>query len=166
MPDDRKTCAEEITIRVKDGTYPPGEWLPSLQKIADDLGVSRGTVERTLPVLAAEGVITHVKGSGYHPGERPDHVPRRRRRTAAQRRYESGRSEVEISALLNDPYVTVIDVAKFLRVSKMTVYRAAKAGRIPGVVRITERTIRLPSEGVRVFLRDSSVCYPIDERRG
>jgi excisionase family DNA binding protein len=109
-----------------------------------------------LAFLASEGVITHVTGTGYHHGEQPDHPPRRKRRAAAQRRYETGRSEQEISALLGNPYITVRELARFMRVSKMTVYRAINDGRIPGVVRLSPRMVRLPSAGVRVYIAECS----------
>lgn len=148
------TCADEITIRIKDGAYPPGEWLPSFQRISDDLNFGRATVERALAYLASEGIITHVTGNGYHHGEQPDHPPGRKRRTAVRRRYEPGRSEADISALLGNPYITVMELARFLKVSKMTVYRAINEGRIPGVVRLSPRMVRLPSAGVRVYIAE------------
>lgn len=40
-------------------------------------------------------------------------------------------------------YYTVAEVAARLRISKMTVYRLAHAGRLPGAIVIGNRTIRV-----------------------
>jgi excisionase family DNA binding protein len=152
MSDKWVTCADEITIRIKDGRYPAGQWLPSLQRLADDLGVSRGPVTEALTHLREQGVIIHVKGKGYHPdGEPPRGEPPRKRRAVTQRTPD------EVSSLLTVPYVTVTELASALRVSKMTVHRAIKAGLITGVVRVSARTIRIPPDGVRGFIADCCV---------
>jgi excisionase family DNA binding protein len=78
-------------------------------------------------------------------GKQPEHVPPRQRREVRQ----SDRPEDEISALIKKPNITATDLAKFLRVSKMTVHRAIKEGSITGVIHIIGRTIRLPSWDVR-----------------
>lgn len=147
-----KACAEEIAARLADGRYPPGEWLPSLQVISDDSGFSRGTVERALPALAGEGLICHVPGKGHHPaaGGEPGHAPRRRRRGASA----AGPGGAVPADLLSRPYITPTELAAYLRVSKMTVYRAIENGRIPGALRVSPTAIRLPSDGVRAFIED------------
>ncbi len=40
--------------RIADGTYPPNSQLPPMDDIAEDLGVSRGTVAAVLRKLAAD----------------------------------------------------------------------------------------------------------------
>jgi DNA-binding transcriptional regulator YhcF (GntR family) len=47
-----------------DGTYPLRSFLPSQRDLAEDLGVSRDTVQRTLRELADEGWIESRQGSG------------------------------------------------------------------------------------------------------
>ena len=128
MSDQWMTCADEITIRIKDGAYPPGEWLPSFQRISDDLNFGRATVQRALAYLASEGIITHVTGNGYHHGEQPDHPQAVRGGLRCDAGMSRDGRKLTYSALLGNPYITVMELARFLKVSKMTVYRAINEG--------------------------------------
>jgi excisionase family DNA binding protein len=56
--------------------------------------------------------------------------------------------------LLENPWISPSGLARFLAVSRMTVYRAVQDERIKGAVRIAKATIRLRSEGVREWLRN------------
>ncbi|CAM5721981.1 PLP-dependent aminotransferase family protein OS=Streptomyces alboniger OX=132473 GN=CP975_21635 PE=3 SV=1 [Streptomyces alboniger] len=47
-----------------DGTYPLRSFLPSQRDLAEELGVSRNTVQRALRELASEGWIESRQGSG------------------------------------------------------------------------------------------------------
>jgi excisionase family DNA binding protein len=47
------------------------------------------------------------------------------------------------------PYVTVAELAAATRISRNTIYRLIHAGQIPGTVRITPRTLRIPASAAR-----------------
>lgn len=56
----------------------------------------------------------------------------------------------------DDLFWTVAEIAERLRVSKMTVYRLAEQGEIPGTIRVG-RSYRIPDSGVQAYLRDSQI---------
>ena len=59
-----QTLIEYITGMVNDGTYQPGEKLPSENDLSNQLGISRQTVRKALSLLEEEGVVRRVRGSG------------------------------------------------------------------------------------------------------
>ncbi|MEV5733868.1 GntR family transcriptional regulator [Streptomyces sp. NPDC052292] len=56
--------ASELRSRMTDGRYPLRSFLPSERDLAEELGVSRDTVQRALRELADEGWIESRQGSG------------------------------------------------------------------------------------------------------
>ncbi|MGW0334572.1 winged helix-turn-helix domain-containing protein [Streptomyces sp. NPDC003011] len=56
--------ADELRGRMTDGTYPVRSFLPSQRDLAEELEVSRDTVQRALRELASEGWIESRQGSG------------------------------------------------------------------------------------------------------
>lgn len=82
--------AETITGRIADGTYRPGDALPSEAALAGEFGVTRPTVRQGLAELRATRAITVVNGRGAFvsdPAERrearPDAAALRRERDTA-----------------------------------------------------------------------------------
>jgi GntR family trehalose operon transcriptional repressor len=55
---------EDIKKQILDGTYPPGEKLPSENDFCRMYQTSRGTVRRALDLLAKEGLVNSVHGKG------------------------------------------------------------------------------------------------------
>lgn len=55
---------ELLTRRISSGSLGPGAALPSEFQIADELGVSQGTVRKALDALAAERLVVRVQGKG------------------------------------------------------------------------------------------------------
>ena len=55
-------------------------------------------------------------------------------------------------------YLTVVEVAAMLRVSRATVYRLVHAGRLPGM-RIG-RSVRIPRDAVENYIRDAAIGGP------
>ncbi|WP_314223788.1 winged helix-turn-helix domain-containing protein [Streptomyces zaehneri] len=56
--------ADELRARITGGTYPLRSFLPSQRDLAEELGVSRDTVQRVLRELVSEGWIQSRRGSG------------------------------------------------------------------------------------------------------
>jgi GntR family transcriptional regulator len=56
--------AELLSQRIDDGTYPPGSAFPSEDKLADELGVSRPTVNRAVGLLRMAGLVKVKRGAG------------------------------------------------------------------------------------------------------
>jgi DNA-binding transcriptional regulator YhcF (GntR family) len=59
-----RRVADELRGRMTDGTYPLGSFLPSQRDLAEELAVSRSTVQRALRELVNEGWIESRQGSG------------------------------------------------------------------------------------------------------
>jgi len=55
------------------GQWRPGEMLPSEFQLADQFGVSQGTVRKALDELAAENVLVRRQGRGTFVAEHDDH---------------------------------------------------------------------------------------------
>lgn len=53
-----------IAASISDGTYQPGDRLPSEARLADELGVNRLTVRRAIEELARAGAVESRQGSG------------------------------------------------------------------------------------------------------
>ena len=56
--------AEQLRGQIADGQYPLGGRIPTENELAETLGVSRPTVRQALDLLAREGRLVRVKGSG------------------------------------------------------------------------------------------------------
>jgi DNA-binding GntR family transcriptional regulator len=69
-PDDSRPpyrqLADALRKEIQDGQQGPGEKLPSHQVMADEFGVSIGTVKRALGLLQTEGLIVTRQGQGAY----------------------------------------------------------------------------------------------------
>lgn len=61
--------AEHIRERIASGEYPVGTQIPTENELAAQLGASRPTVRQALGLLAREGLLTRVQGSGTFVSE-------------------------------------------------------------------------------------------------
>ncbi len=57
---------QAIAASIADGTYGPGDKLPSEARLAEDLGVNRLTVRRAIEELARAGAVESRQGSGTY----------------------------------------------------------------------------------------------------
>lgn len=66
-----KQVVEEIKRRIEAGQYQPGMPIPAERRLADELGVSIGTVRRAVKALREEGVLDTLpqKGTFVRPVE-------------------------------------------------------------------------------------------------
>lgn len=62
-----------ITDRLIAGRWRAGEMLPSEFQLADEFGVSQGTVRKALDALAADNVVVRRQGRGTFVAEHDDH---------------------------------------------------------------------------------------------
>jgi GntR family transcriptional regulator len=58
--------ADNISERVMEGQYPPGNKIPSVRDLATDIGVNPNTVMRTYAELQSRGIIENKRGIGYY----------------------------------------------------------------------------------------------------
>src|SRR3954469_16235397 len=72
---------EQLRVAIREGRLLAGERLPSTRRLADHLGVSRGTVVEVYEQLVAEGYVDSAVGSGTRVAQLPagDHRERNQR---------------------------------------------------------------------------------------
>jgi GntR family transcriptional regulator len=58
--------ADSISEKVIEGKYPPGEKIPSVRDLANEMGVNPNTVMRTYSELQSRGIIDNKRGVGYY----------------------------------------------------------------------------------------------------
>lgn len=61
-----------IRRRIEDGTYAPGQRIPSAPELEAETGLARGTVVKAVVALRDEGLIRTVRGRGAFVVESPD----------------------------------------------------------------------------------------------
>ncbi|MER5942126.1 winged helix-turn-helix domain-containing protein [Streptomyces sp. NPDC001928] len=69
---------EALVLRMSDGTYPLGSLLPPQRELAQDLAVSRDTVQRVLKELSERGLVESRQGSGSRVTGSPASQERRK----------------------------------------------------------------------------------------
>jgi DNA-binding FadR family transcriptional regulator len=62
-------AADRIRVLMLDGTFPPGEPLPSERHLAERFGVSRGSIRDALRTLETIGLVETRHGQGTFPHE-------------------------------------------------------------------------------------------------
>jgi GntR family transcriptional regulator len=90
--------AELLRGRIEDGTYPAGSLLPSEPKLAEELGVSRVTVNRAITLLRSSGDVKVRRGSGTYVRSLPRILRDTKKRYAARHK-GTGAGEVEVTGL-------------------------------------------------------------------
>ena len=82
MPEQRKAIAPlyertrlSVLGLIADGSYGPGDRLPSESALADQFGIHRLTARRALEELAREGVVVARKGSGTYVAPQREPLP-------------------------------------------------------------------------------------------
>jgi GntR family phosphonate transport system transcriptional regulator len=61
--------ATEITAAISNGTYLPGQRLPTEHSLANQFGVNRHTIRRSLSNLCSQGLLRVIQGSGTYVEE-------------------------------------------------------------------------------------------------
>src|SRR4051794_39155106 len=90
--------AELLRGRIDDGTYPAGSPLPSEPRLAEELGVSRVTVNRAITLLRSSGDVKVRRGSGTYVRSLP-RILRDTKKRYAERQQGTGAGEVEVRSL-------------------------------------------------------------------
>ena len=61
--------AAELAEAIAHGVYPPGQRLPSEHALAEQFGVNRHTIRRSLATLCSQGLLRVTQGSGTYVEE-------------------------------------------------------------------------------------------------
>lgn len=59
-------AADALRIRIADGLFRPGDKLPSVRKLSDELGLNPATIVSAYRILSSEGLIESRAGSGAY----------------------------------------------------------------------------------------------------
>jgi len=59
-----RDIAKELTRRIREGRYRPGERIPSIRQVAEEFGCNKLTVQKAFDALRRSGMIENVVGSG------------------------------------------------------------------------------------------------------
>ncbi|AYY11360.1 GntR family transcriptional regulator [Actinobacteria bacterium YIM 96077] len=62
-------AADYLTALISDGAFSPGARLPSERQLADELGVSIGTVRRATQILRERGLVKTLPSRGTYVNE-------------------------------------------------------------------------------------------------
>jgi GntR family transcriptional regulator len=90
--------ADLVRSRIADGTYPPGKPLPSEDRLADELQVSRVTINRAIGLLRSSGDVRVRRGIGTVVRTLP-RITRDAQDRYAARGQGTGAGQVEIAKL-------------------------------------------------------------------
>jgi GntR family transcriptional regulator len=55
---------DELTMRIANGTYPPGAKLPSVRDLAIEAGVNPNTMQRAMSEMESRGLVHSERTSG------------------------------------------------------------------------------------------------------
>ncbi|MGW3283940.1 GntR family transcriptional regulator [Streptomyces sp. NPDC001002] len=147
--------SDELRVRMTDGTYVQGSFLPSQRDLAEEFGVSRDTVQRALRELVDEGWIESRQGSG----SRAIRIQRIQSSTPRATRTRRGMTLGPlISEAFERPEVT-LDVST-LTSESLDMHIKLQAERIHGRVITPERI------ALRMLLPDESMALPYPRVKG
>ncbi|KPM55675.1 hypothetical protein ACG83_10320 [Frankia sp. R43] len=98
--------ADDLRRRILRGDLAPGAKLPSERVMAEDAGVTRGTVREAIKVLRAEGLVVPVHGSGVFVRDQPRMIRLARNRLSRGERARTGGTfSADMTALGKEPRV-------------------------------------------------------------
>lgn len=66
--------ADNISEKIIEGKYPPGEKIPSVRDLALDIGVNPNTVMRTYSELQTRGIVENKRGIGFYVSEKAEEI--------------------------------------------------------------------------------------------
>ncbi|MGI9542543.1 MAG: GntR family transcriptional regulator [Cyclobacteriaceae bacterium] len=73
--------ADNISEQVLNGTYPPGEKIPSVRELAAEMGVNPNTIVRTYNELQSLKIVDNKRGIGYFVTTQAPKIIKERKKT-------------------------------------------------------------------------------------
>lgn len=68
-------AADALRSRIAEGSFRPGDKLPSVRKLSEELGLNPATVVSAYRILSSEGLIDSKAGSGAYVSRMPSAAP-------------------------------------------------------------------------------------------
>lgn len=97
---------DQITFAIRSGAYGVGERLPSVERMARDMSVSKPTVGEAIRVLAARGVVESRRGVNGGVTVADDNIP------ITLLQLAGGRSEASLRELLEARRAVEMEIAR------------------------------------------------------
>ncbi len=121
---------ETLIARMAEGQWKAGEALPSEFALADELGVSQGTVRKALNAMAAENIVTRHQGRGTYV---PEHTEARALFHFFRLIRADGSSIVpELRAQTIERIEAPSDIAKVLSAGRRKLWRISRLRAVDG----------------------------------
>lgn len=101
-PSRYRAVADRLRAQIRDGTYGPGALLPREEDLAAEFDEDRGTINRALKVLLAEGLVVIKRGKGTYVTKIPvihRNAASRYNKDSRERNGGRGAFDTEIRAL-------------------------------------------------------------------
>ncbi|MFG1976454.1 GntR family transcriptional regulator [Nonomuraea fuscirosea] len=124
-----ETIAETLRKRIDSGDLAHGQQLAGEAAVAEEFGVSKGTVRQALQMLAGERLITAVHGKGWFVGG-PEHAQTRADMVADAFRKDIAAGKLAVGAVLPGENV----LAQERGVGRITIRRAFALLEAEGVI--------------------------------
>lgn len=125
--------ADEIKRRISEGIYKPEEKLASEPALAEELGISRGTLREALTSLENEGIIARKHGRGSFVNKKPDTV------FAGIERLDSLVSTIrQAGHVAQDKVITIAETGIEHRVAEMLDVKAESTGYVLESIRFSD----------------------------
>jgi GntR family transcriptional regulator len=150
--------ADELRDRIENGTYPPGDPLPSESKLAEEWGVTRVTINKAVTLLRASGDLKVRRGSGTYVRSLPK-IPRYAKTRYASRSEGTGAGEVEARKL------SLASTTKYREIGRIRT--PAKVAKVLGIRKNEDSLVRrrvLYANGEPTQIADS--YYPWSIAKG
>lgn len=107
--------ADAMRLRITTGEWPPGQRLLPEPALAEEIGVSRGTLRRGLAALIGEGLLTQIPGRGTFVASPTEGVAASTRLSTLSEDIVSQGEELSTAVLSAEHVVPAPDVAESLR---------------------------------------------------
>ncbi|GMG81378.1 phosphonate metabolism transcriptional regulator PhnF [Paralimibaculum aggregatum] len=158
-----KRAEEAMRARIADGRWPPGARLPNEPRLAEEFGVSHGTLRKALAALEAQGLVERRPGRGTRVARTTDEAAV----YAFLRLWDTGGERVipePLSEALAEDTATPAEVEE-LALAEPRVWRLTRcrghAGRAVSLERMVLPVARFPELGAHRPLPNS--LYPFYE---
>ena len=111
---------QQIRHAVETGVLQPGDVLPGIRTLAEELVVSHNTVAKAYSELAHEGVVDLRHGSGAYVSARRGIKPRAERVRLAQDRVRALVERLQQDGLTDEEILRLIEAELFYRLPETT----------------------------------------------
>jgi GntR family transcriptional regulator len=104
-----RQIVNQVKYQIASGRLRPGEELPPIRTLAEQLTITPNTVVKAYGELAAEGVLVKRQGAGTYVAETASRLARKEQKKILEQRADALLAE---AAQLNFPFDEVLDIVR------------------------------------------------------